>query len=98
MKTLTKGYCIENDITDPTPWEKESESEKVCECFLCGEDIFDTDRVHYIDGLEEVPICDHCFGFKKFTPSNLLDMLGIDVSRSTGRCYNLRIRHERKRA
>lgn len=87
MKTLTKGYCIQEDITDPTPWEEEkTESENICECFLCDKEIdTDYDRVYTIDGREDAPICESCFYFKKFTPADLIDRLSIDVSRNSAR-------------
>lgn len=99
MKTLTRGYCIQEDITDPTPWEEETTGEKVCECFICGEDIdTDTERVYNIDGLEEAPMCERCYCFKKFTPNDLLDMLGIDVTRCSGSVYSTRMTRKRRGA
>lgn len=92
MKTpLTRGLCIENDITDPTPWEEEAKSELIGECFLCGEEIdSDHDRIYTVDGLEDMLICEHCYCFKSFTPNTLLDMLGIDVTRCSGRTHAVR--------
>lgn len=87
MTTLTRGYIIQHDITDPTPWEEEGiKGENTCECFLCDKEIdTDYDRVYTIDGLEDAPICESCFCFKKFTPADLLDRLSIDVSRNSAR-------------
>ena len=87
MKTLTRGYCIQEDITDPTPWE-EPASEPVCECALCGEEIdTDSERVYTVDGLEGAPMCERCFCFRKFTPDTLLDILSIEITRRTGARY-----------
>lgn len=87
MKTLTRGYCIQEDIVDPTPWENEaSAGENICECFLCEKEIdTDYDRVYTVDGLEDVPICEHCFCFRKFTANDLFDRLSIDFSRNSAR-------------
>ena len=87
---LTREYAISNDVFDPTPWEEEiGDDYVIARCPLCDKPIYygDTD-VHIIDGMDDMPICDNCWNWKKLTARDLMERLFKEAYVVSGKKYS----------
>lgn len=71
-------YSRYNDRIEPPTPEKPLDSTIVGRCPICGQPICYGDKdIYVIDGIE-IMIHENCMVFKEFSPSALLDLLGVD--------------------
>lgn len=70
-------YSRYDDRIEPPEPEKHSDGDIVGRCPFCGKPICYGDNVHTIEGIEQM-IHEDCMVFKKLTPAEMLDLLGVD--------------------
>lgn len=82
MASLFSRY---NERIEPPIPEKLLDSTIVDRCPICGQPIYYGDKdVCVIDGLE-VMIHENCMVYKQLSPSEILDMLGVDHYKVTAK-------------